>query len=318
MSETKRTAAIILGPGGYQGAWQVGALLRLVRWLLEREIEVTLISGTSVGAVNGSLLAQASRQEDLLPLSRHLAEVWRLVETYGSGVIFPLTTGTVLASLVGALFGRRSVFVGEKAERIRKLLSGEFLGNKGMDWHAVVSSPIEFHVGVKNVTRNTLRTVVTNRDKDIVSRPLLLGEFVNASASVSPFYPLVEIEGEEFGDPGIVHVRQAIERNVSLAFVLLPYCTTRPSSPPSGFPGSWVFRGNDDLGLMIEWANGKILHHWADFIDLAGQNGTTKIVPVSMSAYRRSATGHHFAPGDWHWARSLGWRDMGRALTPLS
>ena len=55
------TTAFVLGGGGVLGAVEVGML----RALLERDIVPDLVLGTSVGALNGALVA---REPDLLAL----------------------------------------------------------------------------------------------------------------------------------------------------------------------------------------------------------------------------------------------------------
>src|SRR3954451_12187416 len=53
VSINERSTAIVLGGGGVLGAVQVGML----RALIEAEVRPTLVVGTSVGALNGAVLA---------------------------------------------------------------------------------------------------------------------------------------------------------------------------------------------------------------------------------------------------------------------
>lgn len=71
-----RSVAFVLGGGGVLGASQVGML----RALLERGIKPDLILGTSVGAVNGAVIAS----EPSLETIDRLGELWKSLA--GSGV----------------------------------------------------------------------------------------------------------------------------------------------------------------------------------------------------------------------------------------
>ncbi len=53
--------ALVLGSGGSKGAFEAGAIYHLV---VHRNCDFTEISGNSVGALNGAILAQAARSED--------------------------------------------------------------------------------------------------------------------------------------------------------------------------------------------------------------------------------------------------------------
>jgi NTE family protein len=79
------TTAFVLGGGGILGAVEVGML----RALLERGITPDLVLGTSVGALNGALVAREPR----LPVIERLTELW--VETARSRDVYgdrPLRT----------------------------------------------------------------------------------------------------------------------------------------------------------------------------------------------------------------------------------
>ena len=77
------TTAFVLGGGGVLGAVEVGML----RALLEREITPDLVLGTSVGALNGAMVA---RQPDLGVIDR-MTELWRGASASGA------TTSTATA-----------------------------------------------------------------------------------------------------------------------------------------------------------------------------------------------------------------------------
>lgn len=66
---TPAARALVLGSGGSKGAFQAGAVYHLV---VHRGCDFAEISGTSVGALNGALLAQAARSDDPATSLAHL------------------------------------------------------------------------------------------------------------------------------------------------------------------------------------------------------------------------------------------------------
>lgn len=67
---------LILPGGGAKGAYQAGATLYLAEVLAERGGHVAAIAGSSVGALNGAVLASAP---DLLQGARKLQTLWRAI-----------------------------------------------------------------------------------------------------------------------------------------------------------------------------------------------------------------------------------------------
>lgn len=67
------TIGLVLAGGGAKGAYQVGAL----RYLAEQGFEPTVIAGTSIGALNGALLA--AYPQSLEVGVAHLQKVWRAI-----------------------------------------------------------------------------------------------------------------------------------------------------------------------------------------------------------------------------------------------
>jgi NTE family protein len=63
---------LVLSGGGAKGAYQVGVL----RYLAEAGITVDAISGASIGALNGAIIANA---KDLKEASEHLEHLWQLL-----------------------------------------------------------------------------------------------------------------------------------------------------------------------------------------------------------------------------------------------
>jgi predicted acylesterase/phospholipase RssA len=74
--------ALVLGSGGSKGAFEAGAAYHLI---VQRGCDFAEISGNSVGALNGSLLAQAARSDDRAQsLANMQAAAERLVAEWGA------------------------------------------------------------------------------------------------------------------------------------------------------------------------------------------------------------------------------------------
>ena len=56
--------ALVLSGGGARGAFQAGALMELLAWFDRNNKRINILSGTSVGALNGMSIAQASSLAD--------------------------------------------------------------------------------------------------------------------------------------------------------------------------------------------------------------------------------------------------------------
>ncbi len=63
---------LVLSGGGAKGAYQVGVL----RYMAEAGMKVDAVSGASIGALNGAIVANA---RDLKEASEHLEQLWRLL-----------------------------------------------------------------------------------------------------------------------------------------------------------------------------------------------------------------------------------------------
>ncbi len=77
MTPPDRTVGLVLSGGGARGAYEVGALLHVADELPHLLERVRVVSGTSVGAVNGTFLASRGLTPDAV---RDLAAIWRSLD----------------------------------------------------------------------------------------------------------------------------------------------------------------------------------------------------------------------------------------------
>lgn len=202
MADPTRTA-FVLGGGGVLGAVEVGML----RALFEAGIQPDLVLGTSVGALNGALVAQ---QPEPAVVDR-LVELWRSASggaVYVDGAVRQvrraLATGTHLYS----------------SRPLRQRLADE-LGDVTFEELAV-----PFQCVAASIERAG--------EHWFTSGPVV--DAVVASAAVPGLFPPTEVEGEHFLDGGIVNsipVGRAVELGATRIFVLQVGRVDRPLAVPS-------------------------------------------------------------------------------------
>lgn len=174
--------ALVLSGGGAKGAYQVGVLKR---WMLEQKRDYRIVSGVSVGALNGAALCQAPLGSPELAY-RYLEGIWSRVE---NKKIKKWWFGWWLAAL-----WKSSVYNSKPLEDwVHTELDPDSIRNSGR----------ELQVGV--VSQNTGRYVVATQ------RAAELCKWVLASASFPVFFKPIDIEGESWTDGGVRDVTPVIE-----------------------------------------------------------------------------------------------------------
>jgi NTE family protein len=194
--------AFVLGGGGHLGAHQVGML----HALLERGIVPELIVGTSVGAINGAVVAT----DPSVAAAGRLAGVWSAFEERG------VFDGSLLSRLA-TLARTRTHLHGNEA--LRGLLA-DALPKR------IEDLAVPFQCVAASIERAA--------EHWFASGPLL--DAVMASAAVPGVLPAVELGGEHFLDGGIVNsipVSRAVELGAETVYVLHVGRLDRPLEPPS-------------------------------------------------------------------------------------
>jgi NTE family protein len=196
--------AIVLGGGGIRGAVEIG----MVRALFEAGIRPDLIVGTSIGAINGALIAK----DPTLGCIEPLLDAWTSPEAnavYGS-----------------SLFAQMSRLVKTKThlnshDPLRRLLEAS-LGR--------ASRFEDLAVPLQVVAASIERAAEHVFD----SGPLIPA--ILASASVPGLFPPTLIDGEHFIDGGIVNsipIEQAVASGATRIFVLQVGRVETPLVAPS-------------------------------------------------------------------------------------
>ncbi|NPC98793.1 patatin-like phospholipase family protein [Nocardioides sp. zg-DK7169] len=198
------TTAYVLGGGGVLGAVEVGML----RALLERDLRPDLVLGTSIGAVNGALVAQ----DPSLTVVERLTELWRTANDPGREVY----GGRPLEAVRRAVTTGTHVYSSEPLERRLR----EELGATTFEELAV-----PFQVCASSIERAA--------EHWFDSGPVV--EAVMASAAVPGLLPPARVGKEHYLDGGIVNsipLGRAARLGATRIFVLQVGRSDRPLPVP--------------------------------------------------------------------------------------
>jgi NTE family protein len=195
--------AFVLGGGGVLGAAEVGML----QALLEHGVRPDLVVGTSVGAVNGALVAA-----DPTPGAvDRLRGVW---EELASRRVF---AGSVLGR-VGTLVRTRTHL--HPREPLRDLLEA--------------SLPVRTFAGLRVPFQCVAASIERAAEHWFTDGDLV--DAVLASCAVPGLLPPVEVDGEHYLDGGLVHsipVGRAVALGADTVYVLHVGRIDRPLRPPA-------------------------------------------------------------------------------------
>ena len=195
---------LVLQGGGALGAYQVG----VYQALHEAGVEPDWIIGTSIGAINASLIAGN------LPENRmaRLQEFWSRMEQKNAWHLAPAWTGipgalswwsTVMGGIPGffevnprAFWGSQLPLGAERAgfystEPLRKTLT------ELVDFEAINRCKTRLTVGAANVRTSMMRYF------DSREAPVAV-EHIMASGALPPAFPAVRVDGELYWDGGIL------------------------------------------------------------------------------------------------------------------
>ncbi|MFZ2502354.1 MAG: patatin-like phospholipase family protein [Nocardioides sp.] len=204
MSDRPVEDAFVLGGGGVLGAVEVGML----RALLELGVRPDLVLGTSIGALNGALVAR-----DPTPaVIERLTTMWQ--EAGADGDIY---ADTALQRVKRAVTSRTHLF---SSDKLRDRLREEF-GDLRLE-----ELPVRFNVCAASIERAAEHWFETG--------PLV--DAVLASAAVPGLLPPAKVGEEHFLDGGIVNsipLGRAVRLGARRVFVLQVGRIDRPLAKPT-------------------------------------------------------------------------------------
>jgi NTE family protein len=197
------TTAFVLGGGGHLGAHEVGMLKALV----ERGIRPDLVIGTSIGAINGAVVAADPTPKAV----EELAEIWTGIQdtdVFGGSVYSRLQT----------LARTRTAVTSNAA--LKRLLT------QHLKYDRIEDLPVPFQCVAASIEQAKARY--------FDSGPLVPA--VMASSAVPGMFPPVEIDGEHFLDGGIVDsipLGRAVDLGATEVYVLQVGRVEQPLTPPT-------------------------------------------------------------------------------------
>lgn len=197
------TTAFVLGGGGPLGAHEVGML----KALMERDIRPDLVVGTSIGAINGAMVASDPTGAAV----DKLAAIWSGIQDID---VFGGSVYTRLQNLV-----RTRTALASNAE-LRRLLS------RHLPYERIEDLPIPFQCVAASIEQAQARYF----DRG----PLIPA--IMASAAVPGLFPPVEIDGEHFLDGGVVDsipLGRAVDLGATTIYVLQVGRVEQPLTPPT-------------------------------------------------------------------------------------
>lgn len=200
------TTAFVLGGGGVLGAVEVGML----RALFERGQRPDLVLGTSIGAMNGALVAQEPEPS----VVDRLLGLWQGAASSGGRDLLggkPLrTVGRAVAS--GTHLYSAEPLVRRLTDELGEVTFGEL--------------PVTLQICAAHIETASEHWFEKGRVLDAVV----------ASSAVPGLLPPAEVDGEHYLDGGIVNsipLGRAVELGATRVFVLQVGRIDRPLTPPS-------------------------------------------------------------------------------------
>lgn len=185
MKSGEKKTALVLSGGGSRGAYEAGAWQALT----ELGIKIDIVTGTSVGAINGAMVVQGDLDNTV--------RLWKEIETH---MIFDVPEGTQPRE-----YAREIVFnKGAGTSGLKKLLE------KYIDEETVRKAPADFGVVIVELPTFTPHYVYKEEMK--------LGQLLDhilASASLYPAIHSCEIDGKEYIDGGyadVMPVQMALDK----------------------------------------------------------------------------------------------------------
>lgn len=163
--------ALVLGGGGSRGAYEIGV------WQALRELNVSIdmIFGTSIGAINGAMIAQDSYDSTLA--------LWKELDT---STVFQLESDTELANALELIAKK-----GGSLNGLKSILDSHLNEDK------IRSSSIDY--GLVTVEFPSLKPLYLTKSQ--IPQGKLI-DYICASASCFPAIHAYEIDGEKFIDGG--------------------------------------------------------------------------------------------------------------------
>ena len=240
MKDGKR--AVVLSGGGTKGAYEIGV------WKALRELSVDyqIVTGTSIGSINGALMAMGDFEK--------AEKIWQNM-VMGDLMQEPPGKKGFLQTVADAFFQPREI-------RRRKLIDGavdnspfpDFV-NDHIDEEQVRASEVDY--GLVTVRARDRKPFMLSKDEIPQGQ---LKEYIIASSSVYPVFPMHQIQGEYYID-GMYHDNLPIKLALSMGAdeLIVVDLHQKPQHPEyAGRANVLYLTPSEDLGGILAFDPKKI------------------------------------------------------------
>ena len=236
-----RKRAVVLSGGGTKGAYEIGVW----RALNELSIDYNIVTGTSIGSVNGALMAMGDYDK--------ADEIWRKMTM--TDFMDPPQKKTLPQEIAETFFMT-------KRARHKKLLKGAVNNSPFLDF-------IEKNIDEEQIRKSDIDYgLVTVRAKDRKAYFLpkkdipkgLIKDYIIASSSVYPVFPMHKIENEYYID-GMYKDNLPIELALTMGAedLIVVDLHLKPQHPEyAGRANVLYLTPSDELGGILEFDHKRI------------------------------------------------------------
>lgn len=240
MKDGKR--GIVLSGGGTKGAYEIGVW----RALRELSVDYQIVTGTSIGSINGALMAMGDYEK--------ADEIWHNM-VMGDLMKAPVQEKHLIQQIIDGLFPPASL-------QRKKLLDGavdnspfaDFV-EKYIDEEKVRASEVDY--GLVTVRARDRKPFALKKSEIPQGQ---LKDYILASSSVYPVFPLHKIQGEYFID-GMYHDNLPIKLAVSMGATELIVVDLHQKPQHAEYAGRanvMYLTPSEDLGGILAFDRKKI------------------------------------------------------------
>lgn len=234
--------ALVLAGGGAKGAYQAGCL----KALDELKQEYDIVTGTSIGALNGLLIVQRD-----LPALYHLWDTITIKDVLKNPINFDFSIDSILSqtNLIKPFF---TSYLNEKGADISPLLS---LLDSLYNEKKFYDSPIDY--GVVTVKFPSLQPIEISKKQMPKNTPL---QYAIASASCFPAFPIHYIDKAGYIDGGYYdNVPISLAMSLGATRIIALELSTEVSHPHfENRPNIIMVRPSHDLGGFLDFSRDKL------------------------------------------------------------
>lgn len=186
MSGKKTKTALVLSGGGSRGAYEAGVWQALT----DLGISIDIVTGSSVGAINGAMICQGSLEDTV--------NLWREIETH---MVFDVPEDSGLIDYAKEILTNGGAGVSGLKSLLENYIDEDKIRSSNVDYGLVVTE------------RTSLKPHYLYRE-DIPKGKLI--DYILASSSVFPAVHPYEIDGTDYIDGGyadVLPVSMALKKN---------------------------------------------------------------------------------------------------------